>query len=258
MHFQLALVTGASSGIGAALCHVLAAQGIDLIITGRDVGRLEKVANTLKSKVNVMVCPCDLLDESQRLSLIDIIKKEAPDLIINNAGVGLYGPVIDCAVKEQLDILDLNGRAVVEITTIAAQTLKQRQKSGVILNVSSAAAFYSFPGFALYAASKMLINRFSMALDVEMQREGIRVLTACPGQVKTPFIRRASRGLVGANNSRFAMTAERVAEEIWWQIQKGKTIHIFDWRYRLAALLTSCLPEKMVSKVLRRSLSVRY
>lgn len=249
--FRLCLITGASSGIGEALCHLIADQGIDLMISGRDHLKLETLANTLKQKVNVEVLSVDLSNQISRKKLVERIHERNPDLVINNAGFGIYGDAISTPVDEQLDILTVNGLAVVEITLESIKALLKNNRKGTILNVSSAAAFQVFPGFAVYSASKAFVNQFSESLDYETKARGIRVLAACPGMVKTGFRKRASKGISESNQDFGAMEASFAAKEIWHQILKGKPIHIFNWRYRLATFFTRFLiPTSFVAKKL--------
>lgn len=143
--FSLALVTGASSGIGEALARLLASQGINLLITGRDENRLKELAQELQMHVNVTAFTADLADEKGRRSMEEIILKHVPELVINNAGFGLYGDTLNHPIPEQLKILTVNGNAVLEFTLYAAEALIAQNKTGTILNVSSAASYYIFP-----------------------------------------------------------------------------------------------------------------
>lgn len=239
--FRLCLITGASSGIGEALCYLMADQGIDLIITGRDLLKLKTLASNIKHKVNVEILDCDLSDQESRKKLVVHIHEKNPDLVINNAGFGIYGDAISSPVHEQLDILTVNGLAVVEITLESIKALLKNNRKGTILNVSSAAAFQVFPGFAVYSASKAFVNQFSESLDYETKARGIRTLAACPGMVKTGFRKRASKGNSESSQDLGVMEASFAAKEIWHQILKGKPIHIFNWRYRVATFFTRFL-----------------
>jgi hypothetical protein len=255
--FNLCFITGASSGIGEALCYLLADHGIDLIISGRDASKLEKIQSELKSKVNVDILVADLRNSEDRLALIEAIKAKTPDLIINNAGFGYYGDALDDNIQGQLDIVNVNVNAVVEITLESAKHLKLKMIKGTILNVSSAASFQIFPGFAVYSASKAFINQFSQSLGFETKPFGIRILTTCPGMVNTEFKKRASKGKENGDNSG-VMDASYAAKEIWHQIVKGKPLHIFNWRYRLATFFTRyIIPKSMLAKLLYLNISKR-
>lgn len=250
-HQRLALVTGASSGIGEALCYLLAEKGINLIMTARSESNLNRIAQDLRSKVNVTVFPADLSLPHDRSLLIKKIQELSPDLVINNAGFGLYGDAISHTPAEEGEIVNLNVNALLEITLETARHMVSQQQKGVILNVSSVAAFIPMPGSAVYAASKSFVNSFSEGLDVELKDKGVRVLASCPGQVATKFRQRASQGQSDSQPQEpLVMSSSFAAQQIWMQIETLKTVHIFDWKYRLLLLLLKFLPRSYVSKML--------
>lgn len=254
MDFQLALVTGASSGIGKSLCHLLAEKGVNLIISGRKIDALKKLEKDLQKKISLIVHVGDLEIPKERSSLISIIHKNAPDLIVNNAGIGLYGHCLSHKTEEQLKIVEVNVQSLLEITLEGARSLISKNKRGTIMNISSISSFTPFPNFSTYAASKAFVNNFSKAFDVEMKKYHIRILAACPGIVDTPFRYKSSLGTSKKTASPMAMSAHFTAEEIWKQIQKSKTIHIFDWRYRLARFLIRIIPEKILLPMLSQKM----
>lgn len=254
--YQLALVTGATSGIGHALSHLLADQGTALILTGRRQDELQNLQEALKPKVEVQIIAVDLSQREDRRKLIDILHHQAPDLVINNAGFGLYGEALSYATEEQVKILEVNGVATLELTLEAARALVSKDKQGVVVNVSSAAAFHVFPYFAVYAASKAFVNQFSQALDDEMQTYGVRILTACPGMVETHFQERAG-GSLDYSKEMEVMTPEFMAKEIWQQIQHLQPLSIINWKYCLATYLSYFLPRSWVTALLKRNIAKR-
>ncbi len=255
--FSLALVTGASSGIGEALCHLLAGKGVELIIAGRNKERLQQLAAQLQVKATIV--PGDLSLPADRLRLIEKIREAKPDLVINNAGYGLYGEALSYETQTQMDILKVDIDAVVELSLEAARKMVSSKKEGVIVNISSAAAFQVFPCFAVYAASKAFVNHFSESLDEELRHYGIRVLASCPGMVATHFRARASGEEISPGSSSLVMTASFAANEIWGQIEKRKPIHVFNWKYRLGTWLTRYLiPKKWAIKIVRSNVEKRY
>lgn len=256
--FRLALVTGATTGIGEAISYLLAEKGIALIIHGRNEERLQQLAQKLKERVDVSVCQADLRIPKERANVLAVIRQKAPDLVINNAGFGLYGDVLEQETAEQLEIIDVNITALVEIAMESARTLIQRKQAGVILNVASAAAFLPFPTFSVYAASKAFVVSFSQGFDAEICEKGIRVLVACPGQVATQFRFRASKGKTASSDpNREVMSAHFAAEQLWQQIQKEQAVRIFDWKYRLAICLSRLVPARLLSRILKNSLTKR-
>jgi len=250
--FRLALVTGASSGIGTEMCRLLAKEGVHLVITGRNKTVLYQIADELRRHVNVAVYPADLTIPEERQIIIRKIRELAPDLIVNNAGYGLYGLATDLGSEPQLNLVDLDVSALMEIATEAAIVMQESPYQGVIMNVSSVAGHVPFPGFAAYGASKAFVNSYSVALDVELRDKGIRVLAACPGQVETNFSKRASMGKYRPQGDH-KMSASYAAKQIWKQILKRKVINVFDWKYKVASvLLHYVIPSWLAAKVLKR------
>lgn len=253
--FSLALVTGASSGIGEALSLLLASKGISLILSGRDEQRLLNVTKKIRDQYQVQVSLifCELNDPEDRLKLIDAIHHHVPDLIINNAGFGLYGDALTHRTEDQLKILSVDGSALLELTLEGARTLILANKPGVILNVSSAAGFMPYPSFAVYAAAKAFVNSFSEAFDEEVRTNNVRVLAACPGMVATNFsVHAGSRNATQNRNPSMVMKSEFVAEEIWKQIVKEQKVKIINWKYRwMIFLIKYVLPKSLVLNKIR-------
>lgn len=255
MKFRLALVTGATSGIGESLSRLLAKEGIPLVLSGTRIDRLKELQNELGSLVSTQIVVADLQTREGRQGLVKIIREHSPDLVINNAGFGLYGPVISHSTQEQLDILEVNGNAVLELTTEAVRALRDNKFPGVILNTASAAAFQIIPSLTVYSATKAFVVHFSQSFDIEVQPYGIRVLAACPGKVKTSFINRAGGSSESAGWG--VMSPDDVALAMWKQIQIQKPVMIIDWRYRVLTFLSKLLPSRWLAKQLQRDIEKR-
>jgi short-subunit dehydrogenase len=240
--------------LGKALALALAKQKIPLILTGRNRAALEVVKRQVDVESTLLIC--DLADREERQKLLALIREKTPDLIINNAGVGLYGDALSHPTQDALEILEVNCHALVEITLEAARTLTAKNKKGTILNISSAAAYFTYPKFCLYAASKGFVKQFSESFDAEVKDRGIRVLTSCPGQIRTDFRRRASRG-TSRKEGRLSMPLEKAVQEILHQLKTQKSVHIFDGRYRAMILLSRLMPKSLVQALLKREISSR-
>jgi len=255
--FRCAFVTGASSGIGKAICRLLAKEGIHLVITGRNKLSLYEIADELRDFVNVVVYPANLTDRDERAQIIQKIHQLSPDLVINNAGYGLYGLGTDVDLKSQLDMIELNVSALVEITVEAARAMMEARHPGVIMNISSVAGFFPFPGFSVYGASKAFVNSYSQAMDAELSGQRIRVLASCPGMVETNFSLRASQGKYQSQGEK-KMTPEYAAKQIWKQILHRTPIRAFSFKYRVAAfLLQHVIPRRFSVNVLKRRILQR-
>lgn len=252
---KLALITGASSGLGRALAQELSQKGTSLILTGRNEERLRSLVQELPSPARYLVL--DLSTNEDQRKLLGEMEAFCPDLVINNAGFGLYGEALNHPLQDQLDMIDVNIKAVVAISLGAAQTWKSRGKKGTILNVASAAAYFSYPTFAIYAASKAFVLNFSTALDEEVSAYGIRVLTVCPGQIDTDFRRRASHDFP-QKKDRWTMPVHKAVELILEQITNKDPVRIIDWRYRCSVFLSKLLPKRLLSRYLRKQLVGRF
>lgn len=239
--FSCALITGASSGLGKALASFLSKKNIDLILTSRNSSPLS----------------IDLAQEKEREVLFEEITDKKPDLIINNAAFGSYGNSLDLSIEEQLNMIDLNIKALVEISLHSARTLIEAGKTGTILNISSAGAFFPFPTFNTYCASKSFVNSFSLALDAELQSKGVRVLCACPGPINTNFRSRASKGYPQQKTS-LAMPVEKAVHHLWRQIEKEQTLYVFDWKTKWMVQFGKWIPRSLLNRLLRNSIKDRY
>jgi uncharacterized protein len=183
-----ALITGASSGIGEGFARALARGGMSLLLVARpeDQERLCAVAGDLRTRhpIRVETIALDLTerDAPQHLQhMADELGFE-PDLLVNCAGVGTFGPLADIPLEHQLRMVRLNVEAIVGLTGAYLPRMVARQ-NGAILNVASTAAFRPLPYHAVYCATKAFIVRFSEALWAETHRHGVRVIALCPGPV---------------------------------------------------------------------------
>jgi len=201
-----ALVTGASSGIGAAFAQRLARDGHDLILTARRRDRLEQLAKNLESsdRAQVEVLPADLSKPDGMRSVEKRIR-EAPDLelLVNNAGFGGYMPFVELDPDKAEALINLQVLAVTRLTRAALPGMIARRQ-GAIINVSSRLAFSGplgsaqLPKRATYAGTKAFLNTFSQLLQSELEGSGVQVQALCPGVVETEFHNHA-----GTDTSRF-------------------------------------------------------
>ena len=186
----IALVTGASSGIGEELARQLAARGHDLVVVARDRGRLETLAKELEHEhaASVQVLPADLTDNEQLREVEDRCHDAvAPlDVIVNNAGFGSFGAFHTLDVEGETREIQLNVVALVRLTHAAASTMVPRGRGG-ILNVSSLAGFQPGPMNAVYGATKAFVTSFTEAVHEELKGTGVRTTVLCPGFTRTGF-----------------------------------------------------------------------
>jgi short-subunit dehydrogenase len=186
----IALVTGASSGIGDAIARLLAERGHDLVLVARDAERLEALAKELEGTfaAKAQVLPADLTDPEQ-LATVEARchDRSAPiDLLVNNAGFGTFGPLHTLDVETETREIQLNVVALVRLTHAAATEMVERGTGG-ILNVSSLAGFQPGPSNATYGATKAFITSFTEAVHEELKGSGVNVTVLCPGFTRTGF-----------------------------------------------------------------------
>ncbi len=194
---QTALITGASAGLGEKFAIALAAQGSDVILTARRADRLEALAKRItgESGQQAHVIASDLAAPGAVAALMTEISARglAVHTLINNAGFGARGPFTELGGAMQSDMIDLNCRALVELSHAVLPAMIERGAGG-ILNVASTAAFQPGPWMAVYYASKAFVLSFSEALHEEVRGKGVRVACLCPGATKTEFADLADMG----------------------------------------------------------------
>ncbi len=251
---QKALITGASSGIGKALAHLLAKEGVELLLVARNEIALYELQKELSHYVTVHISALDLTKENDVHKLVSWIRIHTPDFVFNNAGFGLYGDLISLSCQELKRMIDLHCSAVTLITQAAAEAFKERSQKGTIVNISSMLALYPCPSHAVYAATKAYINSFSEAVDYELKPLGIRVLASCPGHVVTDFRRRASDGKRKSIPHFLSLYPHAVARSMWNQARRSQGMLIIDWKYRVISWFLRCLPKHVISYFLQKNM----
>ncbi len=185
-----ALITGASAGLGEGFARALAAKGDDLILIARRADRLEALRAELTAKhgVAVEVIVGDLMTHEGLAAVVGPLydRKQRIDTLINNAGFGAHGDFVWADLRDQLGMIDLNCRVLVELTHAILPGMVNRG-SGGILNIASTAAFQPGPWMAVYYASKAFVLSFSEALHEEVRGTGVHVTALCPGPTRTEF-----------------------------------------------------------------------
>jgi short-subunit dehydrogenase len=241
------VITGASAGIGAALAHEFAANGHELVLIARREQALNTLADAIAGKgvARPTVLRMDVARIDAARDLGEALAKRGlePDIMVNNAGFGLLGPADKLDRAEQLAMIDLNVRAVTDLSLAFVESLERRQ--GGILNVASVAAFLPGPGMAVYYASKAYILSFTEALHQELKSRGVRVTVLCPGPVATEFQARS-----GMTSDTFppllTRTAERVAREGYRGLKEGRRVVIPGTANRVVAALARFAPRSLL------------
>ncbi|MEO8371939.1 MAG: SDR family oxidoreductase [Candidatus Solibacter sp.] len=247
-----ALITGASSGIGAELARLCAKDGHPVILVARRSDRLAALAESLGREYGVpaRVIAADLNDPAACESLHRQTAGEQVSILINNAGFGLRGPYTDTDWDAESRLIQVNITALAHLTKLFAADMVKRRE-GRILNVGSTAAFVPGPFMAMYYASKAFVVSFSLSVANELQGTGVSLTVLCPGPTQTEFTQ-----VAGIADSRLfegsAMTAAQVAREGYTAMLAGRTEIIAGARNRWMMLLTRLAPRTMLARVTRR------
>lgn len=181
-----ALVTGASSGIGKEIAYYLASLGIDLIIVARNKENLEKIKKDVN--VNVKIITMDLITRDNVFKLYDMVKNDDIDILINNAGFGLFGTFDETDLDREMEMIDLNVTTYHILTKLFLIDFLKKD-SGYILNVCSSAGFMAGPRLSTYYATKNYITKLTLAINEELRQKGsnVSISALCPGPVNTNF-----------------------------------------------------------------------
>jgi short-subunit dehydrogenase len=243
-----ALVTGASSGIGEAFARELVRRGRSVIVVARREERLQKLAAELGGEGRAMAIAADLArpDEARRLHQLVLDRQLEVDLLVNNAGVGHTGPFIAEPLERILGMVDLNVRALTEMTRLFAVDMVDR-KSGSIVNVVSTSAFQPVPFLAVYAATKAYVLSLTEALEVELVGTGVRVQALCPGNTTTEFQSVAGTDATAFNKTA-ALTPQQVAAYSLDHLASGGRV-IPGWQNRVVTTVQGWLPRAVVRRV---------
>lgn len=256
-----AIITGASSGLGAEFARQIAPLAATLVLAARNEASLEELAGALRKShpvLRVIVCPCDLARSEGRAALWNVVDRAAldPTLLVNNAGLGDYGAFLDADESRLRAQLDVNVTALTLMAhEFGRRARKDTSRQRAILNLSSLAASLPMPDHAVYAASKAYVTNLSEALAIELESEGIRVMAVCPGPTPTNFSKTARRS-DGRDTDRtgqewLGMPPQEVVSTSLAALEHGSVRHFPSWKVRLAALLFEGTPLVIARCILR-------
>ena len=245
------LITGASAGIGAALAHVFAANGHELVLVARRAQALTAVADAIAAtgRPRPTVLPADVARTDAARDIAEGLARRGlePDTIVNNAGFGLLGNADTLERAEQLAMIDLNVRALTDLSLAFIDGLKRRR--GGILNVASVAGFLPGPGMAVYYGTKAYVLSFSEALHHELKGAGVRVTALCPGPVPTEF--QARSGITGKLfPSLLTRSAQRVARDGYRALAEGRRVVVPGSANRVVTMLAPFVPRSVLFRAM--------
>jgi uncharacterized protein len=252
-----ALITGGTSGIGAAFAQTLAARGDDLVLVARNADRLSEMATDLKERyaISVETITADLAVRDDVIGIAERLSSaEQPiDMLINNAGFGVRAKLTDADTTPHEHAIDVMIRAILILSAAAGRTMRQRG-AGTIINVSSTAGFVTM---GIYSAIKAWVTSYTEGLANELHGTGVKVTALCPGWVRTEFHERANIH-VGSIPEFMWLDADRVVAECLGDAAAGKVISIPSKRYAVMMTIAEHLPHRLMRAVSRRLTSSRH
>jgi short-subunit dehydrogenase len=246
----ITLITGASAGIGTALARVFAEHGHQLVLIARREQALTALADEIAAlgRPRPIVLALDLArpDAVAEISRALAAQNLEPQFVVNNAGFGLLGSAARLDRAEQLTMIDVNVRVLVELSLAFVDRLVSNK--GGILNVASLASFLPGPGMAVYYASKAFVLSFSEALHYELARRGVRVTALCPGPVPTEFQARA--GLpVNYEPALLGRSAESVARDGYRALMRGRARIVPGLANKIVSFVPRFLPRSWMLRL---------
>jgi uncharacterized protein len=252
------LITGASSGIGAAFARKLASRGRNVLLVARSEDKLIALCNELGrlTSIRAQYLALDLRDPEARSQLFEETKKRELeiDMLINNAGFGSMNDFAKLDLERELEMIELNITAVVDLTHRFLAPMRER-KSGTIVNVASTAGFQPVPYMATYAATKAFVLSFSEALWDENRLHGIHVMALCPGVTETNFFDAAG---IDRPPMRAVQTPEEVVDTALRALSRKKGLVISGWANWFVVEAERFLPRSAVTKVAGNALRSRF
>lgn len=238
-----ALITGASSGIGEKIAYELSSRNYDLILVSQNIQKMKKVADNCKTEVDII--ECDLRKKENVIKLYEKIKNENIEVFVNNAGFGLFGEFWETDLDRELEMIDVNIKAV-HILTKLILTKFMKQNHGYILNVASSAGFMAGPKLSTYYATKNYVLRLSEAIYEELHRQksNVKICILCPGPVNTNFNKTA-----GGKFNIKGQSSDFVAKYAIDKMFKNKLIIIPGIKIKLAIFFSRFVPTKLLLKI---------
>lgn len=238
-----ALITGATSGIGRAIAMEFSRRGWALVLTGRNQKALEELQQMLPVPTEIIAL--DLAEDQAPFALYEFCRGKRIDVLVNNAGFGVFGEFTETDLQQELELLQVNIRALHILTKLFLRDF-QKRGSGRILNVASSAGFFTGPLLSSYYASKNYVVRLSLAIAEELRHQHSRVTISllCPGPVDTKFNDRA-----GVRFRVKAMSAEDVAKEAVFGVLTGKLIIIPGMLNQLGIFASRFVPQQLMSRI---------
>ena len=251
---NIGIITGASSGMGKEFVKLTMQNHLDLDeiwVIARRKERLEAWPSLYKEQ-KFRILPLDLQKKEDVECLKQILEETQPhiELFVHCAGFGIMGKIQDISMEEQAEMVDVNCRSVVEISSLLLPYMKYRGRK---IYMASAAAFLPQPGFAVYAASKAFVLSYVRALRAENRERQLRVTAVCPGAVKTEFFNRAlTKKHLPAYKKLVMADPKKVIKKAWKDNEQNKEISVYGKAIKLTHLVTKILPHSLFLQFIGR------
>jgi len=249
----LAIVTGASAGIGRELTRILAREGHDLVLVARREAQLTELADELKTRYDAAstIAAVDLAAAGAADDVMAVLAGRAVDVLVNNAGFGGVGAFCTRSRDDDMRMVAVNVVALTDLTKLLVPGMMQRRR-GQVLNVASTAAFQPGPFMAVYYATKAYVLSLSQALAEELSGTGVTVTCLCPGPTESEFHAVAGTDAQPLTATPLTMSASSVAEAGYRAMMRGKLVEVPGLHNKIGAQTIRIAPRRAVLKVVRR------
>ncbi|MEV3857930.1 SDR family oxidoreductase [Streptomyces sp. NPDC050095] len=247
-----ALITGSTAGIGAAFARRLAADGHNLVLVARDTKRLQEQATELHDRhgIEAEVLTADLATDTGIAAVEERLedRRNAVDLLVNNAGFGNKGQYLEVPMADELTMLKVHCEAVLRLTSAATSVMRERGRGGVV-NVASVAAFVPR---GTYGASKAWVVQFTQGAAKDLAGSGVRLMALCPGFVRTEFHQRAGMGTDNIPKWMW-LDADKLVASALADLNRGRTLSIPDPRYKALMGVVKVTPRALLGGITSRT-----
>ncbi|MBN1119575.1 MAG: SDR family oxidoreductase [Anaerolineae bacterium] len=253
---NVALITGASSGIGLELARQFAKDNYDLVLVARRKEKLDALAAELSDQhgIEVMVLPKDLSDPAAPCEIHDELQQAGVEVeaLVNNAGISVYGPLAESDCGKNLDVMQINVNALTHLTHLFLPAMVERGH-GKIVNIGSTGSFAPGPLNSVYCATKAYVLSFTEAVAEELRGTGVTATVICPGATHTEFA--GKYGVEDTPIFQHSMSAAQVAEIGYRAVRRGRRVVVTGFRNQLLAYSIPFAPRSIVARVSKRLMS---
>ncbi|MEM9723199.1 MAG: SDR family NAD(P)-dependent oxidoreductase [Bacteroidota bacterium] len=256
---KTALITGGSSGIGYEMSRYFAREGYQLLWASLDEAELAQAKSTLEQEVanvSIHTLAVNLSDEQGAQQIWDWAKRNEwqVDVLINNAGFGLYGFVNEKEIEREVAMIKCNALSLYVLTRLFLREMVERDE-GTIINISSNSSFQPVPRMCTYASTKAFVKHFSRGLteELKLMKSQVRILTVCPSAISdTPFRNHEGMDKVKTFNGLAYTTTEEVARDVWKGFTRGKNFVVSGWKMRLLYKINFLVPYRVIQFITQK------